>query len=488
MTADTTLPRSAGFGIGQTPHFVGELCQPSCTATRSTTRLNSRISQWLCCPHEAAEELSIYLSRESLRVYPASSHEGGGVFSFVHPSRLDAWIFEAHLAEKREKFLLFQRASNASYPQLHVLANSRRNGSPHDHIRDGEPSARLENPKRFFEHFSFVCREIDDAIGNNHIYSAIWERDVFYLAPEKFNVLSSGLPLVLVRERQHLVSHVETVSLPGRTHALGAEQYIDSASGAEIKNSLSGIQLCQCRRVATAQRRQQRLRWNSGGLTVVIQIRRNGIPRFGCGATAPTRTAAAGGRVALNDAQRGRAVLLLHGRPQLILIGHVRHCVLPISIKVDGLVKKKHGSTATFTSSTRASTSPRPQVLENRFSIVEHLTIQLVIRPASLSTVCHNAGLLQNAEMKRKPGLSCVQRVLKLAHTPFARLEHRDNFKARLVGQRLKDLRGPRGVGDSLSRHALKISRIFDTSRAAQPLSFRRRLRAQPQWLFSASV
>ena len=45
----------------------------------------------------------------------------------------------------------------------------------------------------------FVAREIDDAIGNNHVHGTIWKRDVLCLAFEKLNVSQATLALILFR-------------------------------------------------------------------------------------------------------------------------------------------------------------------------------------------------------------------------------------------------------------------------------------------------
>ena len=60
----------------------------------------------------------------------------------------------------------------------------------------------------------------------------------FDRALEELDVGGAGLPLVLARERQHLVGHVEAVGLAGRADALGREQHVDAAARSEIEHDV----------------------------------------------------------------------------------------------------------------------------------------------------------------------------------------------------------------------------------------------------------
>ncbi len=81
------------------------------------------------------------------------------------------------------------------------------------------------------------------------------------ISPLRNSTLSSaGLALVLARERQHLVGHVEAVGLAGRPDAPGREQHVDAAARAEVEHRLAGAELGQRRRVAAAERGRDRRR------------------------------------------------------------------------------------------------------------------------------------------------------------------------------------------------------------------------------------
>ena len=57
-------------------------------------------------------------------------------------------------------------------------------------------------------------------------------------ALQELHVGRPGLPLVLPRERQHLVGHVETVGLARGTDTARREQDVDAAAGPEVEDAL----------------------------------------------------------------------------------------------------------------------------------------------------------------------------------------------------------------------------------------------------------
>ena len=83
--------------------------------------------------------------------------------------------------------------------------------------------------------------------------------NVFDFALEKLDVLDSGLALVLAREGQHLIGHVETVGFAGGADAPGGKQHVDAAAGAEIEHRLAGVELGQRGGIAAAERGQHGL-------------------------------------------------------------------------------------------------------------------------------------------------------------------------------------------------------------------------------------
>ena len=85
------------------------------------------------------------------------------------------------------------------------------------------------------------------------------------------------LRLVLSREREHLVGHVEAVGLARRPDAARREQHVDAAAGAEVEHRLPGLQLRQRRRVAAAERRDHRLHRQLRQSARIVEVRRDGV-------------------------------------------------------------------------------------------------------------------------------------------------------------------------------------------------------------------
>ena len=108
------------------------------------------------------------------------------------------------------------------------------------------------------------------------------------------------------------------------------EEDVDPSARTEIEHHLARLQLRQHRRVAAAERCEDRLGRQPGGLRLLVEV---GGDRVASGAAAP---AAAGGGSALLEAARRFAVLRLHDLAQSRGIeGNGRdlgvHVVLPFS-------------------------------------------------------------------------------------------------------------------------------------------------------------
>ena len=137
------------------------------------------------------------------------------------------------------------------------------------------------------------------------------------LALQEFHVGRARLALVVARQRQHLVGHVQAVGAARGADALGRQQHVDAAARAQVQHHLAGAQLGQRRRVAAAQRRQHGGLGQAAGLHRVVQVARDGVgsgQRAGGAAGVGGRghgAAAGGGSAALRDAARRLTVLFL---------------------------------------------------------------------------------------------------------------------------------------------------------------------------------
>ena len=192
--------------------------------------------------HEGAHDLAVDLGRDRVHVDVLAGEKFAGVFHAVDSGRLDLDVFESGLLKFVAVLGVFEGAGNAAYPEQDAAANLGGDLAARYHVGDGEPPAGLQDAERFAQNAVFVGRKIDYAIRDDHVDAVVGERDVLDFAFQKFDVFDSGFALVFVRERQHLVGHVEAVGLAGGADSLRGEQHVDASAGAEIENDFAGVQ------------------------------------------------------------------------------------------------------------------------------------------------------------------------------------------------------------------------------------------------------
>ncbi len=231
------------------------------------------------------------------------------VLDFVNARGFDVDGFEACRGQLGGVIRVLQRSRDTAHPQQHVLADFIRHVAMYHNVRHGETATWLEHAEGFAENAVLVGREIDDAVGDDDVDGVIGQGNVFDFALEELDILDTGLALILARESEHLVGHVESVGFAGGTDALSREQDIDAAAGAEVENDLAGVQLRQRRRIAATERSFQRRFRNLLRLGRVVKIAGDGIAaEFACGSGA----AAAAGRSGLHT--QGRLPVFLFHR------------------------------------------------------------------------------------------------------------------------------------------------------------------------------
>src|SRR5215212_242675 len=168
-------------------------------------------------------------------------------------------FLEARLPQQPLVLVLLQSSRDASAPCLHAPNQFGREPAlvtQEHHVRDGEPASRLEDPQRLGDHLWLVRREVDDAVGDHHVHVILWQRYVLDVSLDELDVLHPSFCLVLLRQRKHLVGHVQPVSLAARGHSLGREQHVYAASAAQVQHVLTRRERGQCRGVAAPQRRR----------------------------------------------------------------------------------------------------------------------------------------------------------------------------------------------------------------------------------------
>ena len=94
---------------------------------------------------------------------------------------------------------------------------------------------------------------------------------------EELDVGRARLALVIARQRQHVVGHVEAVGLAGRADAARRQQNVDAPARAEVEHRLALFQFGKSGRIAAAERRQHRLFRQGAGFVVGVQIGGDGL-------------------------------------------------------------------------------------------------------------------------------------------------------------------------------------------------------------------
>ena len=167
---------------------------------------------------------------------------------------------------------LFESAGDAADPQFHAAPDVGRHVAADDDVGDRESAARFQHAEGLAQHGIFVAREIDHAVGDDHVHRVVRQRNGLDRALQELDVRGAGLPLVLPRERQHLVGHVEAVRLAGRADAFGRQQHVDAAARSEIQHRLARFEREQRGRIAAAERRRHGVRRQAARFCVGVEI------------------------------------------------------------------------------------------------------------------------------------------------------------------------------------------------------------------------
>lgn len=199
------------------------------------------------------------------------------VLARVHARRLDVDILEASPGELLLVVALDEGTSDTSRPKLEILLRLRRQGAVEHNVRNGEAATRLQDAVCLGERRVLVRTEVDDAVTDDDVDGAVGQRDLLDVALQKLDIVHLGSDGVAAREIQHLIRHVEAVRLACGSDALGGEDHVDAASGTEVKDSLTLLQLRERGRVAASERGEKSLGRHLGRLELVVQVLRDGV-------------------------------------------------------------------------------------------------------------------------------------------------------------------------------------------------------------------
>ena len=117
-----------------------------------------------------------------------------------------------------------------------------------------DPAAGPQHARDLRQHRRLVDREVDHAVRDHDVDGVRRQRDLLDDALEEVDVRQARLGGVLLRQREHLVGHVEPVGGAGRPDAPGREDHVDASTGAEIEHDLTFAQVGDRGRVAAAER------------------------------------------------------------------------------------------------------------------------------------------------------------------------------------------------------------------------------------------
>ena len=197
--------------------------------------------------------------RHAVHVDSALRQERAGIVYLVDAPRLDLDIGEAGRLELRRVLCFLQRPGDAADPKLHAPPDIRGDLTADHDVGHREPAARLQHTKRFAQHCVLVTRQVDHAVRDDHVDRIVGERDVLDRPFQELYVGCAGLALVLARQREHLVGHVETEGLPRRADPLRGQENVDATAGTEVEYRLARLQGNQRGRISATERRGDRV-------------------------------------------------------------------------------------------------------------------------------------------------------------------------------------------------------------------------------------
>src|SRR5713226_919760 len=159
--------------------------------------------------NEGAGEFAVNVRCDLLRIEAGLCKQVRGIRNRVDTRRLYVNFGEAGARELCPVLGLFERSGDASDPEFDAAADFGGHFTAHDDVGYGKASARLQDAKRLGQNAILVGGEVDYAVGDDDVVRSFVFFFNFTSTTEKFDIVNAGLALVLAREIQHLVGHVE---------------------------------------------------------------------------------------------------------------------------------------------------------------------------------------------------------------------------------------------------------------------------------------
>src|SRR6185312_3709059 len=232
---------------------------------------------WFGCANKSAEEFPLDERSDFVHRNASFGEEVACVLDVVGSRWLQVHIDKASGNKPRTVVAFFQSSSDTANPKQHALTNSLRHFAFDDDIGDSESATGAQHAKRLLQYLVLIGGKVDNAVGDDDIDRLIWQRNVFDRSLEKFNVGHAGLPLVLSGKCEHVIGHVEAVSLTRRPNPPRRQQHVDPAPGTEVKNRLAGLEVDKRGWIAAAKRGQDCFLRERIFLRVTVQVLRDRI-------------------------------------------------------------------------------------------------------------------------------------------------------------------------------------------------------------------
>jgi hypothetical protein len=223
-----------------------------------------------------------------VRIEPRVHEKRARIVEAVSARHLDARVDKPCGFKKIDELLVAERTRHATYPELHALLHVLWKLALNDDIRNSKPTTWFQHAKRFGNHLSLVARQVDHAVGDDHIHRIARQRNFLDSSTQEFDVGNSRFGSIITRKLQHVIGHVETVRFPGWSNTTRREDDVDAAAGSEIENDFSGIESGERCWIPAAERCEYCRVGEKVGLAFDVEIGRDWIDRSieGSGAAA----------------------------------------------------------------------------------------------------------------------------------------------------------------------------------------------------------
>ena len=273
-------------------------------------------------------ELLRVLERDCLR---GGAHAGTRARTIAEPAcSCTRWVSSISIPSNPARLelaleaLLGQGAGDAPGPLLHVSARCLVHLGVGNDVCHGEAPAGSQDPRRLAEDRGLVGREVDHAVGDDHVDRVVGQRHRLDRSLQELDVLDPGLALVGPGQLEHLVGHVEAIGLAARPDPPRREQHIYATARAEVEHRLTVAKLGDRGRVAAAERGELGGAWELPALPLGVELGAEVLePLLDAnrvsGPAAAGARAAAGRLAARSGTSRRLRVALAYGLPNLVL-------------------------------------------------------------------------------------------------------------------------------------------------------------------------